>query len=282
MVDADAALDQLAGPGVERGTGPEDGQQERTVQPAHEPEIGSVLPEAPGSASHLAQTAGPSSSPRGDAASALPSWAAHTARRSGVDAALVAGLVRAAWRAAGAGQGTWLHEGALARPAVRAWRELDRPPLQRWEALLNGLASAREGGRLRGSLPKGWTWTPRGAVDLLRLGWARMLAENEADAPVHATTPPAARAPASMDIAGPVSTNPADPARWASEIAALRNKVGPTEAAVWLDPLELDGVDDGHVVVRCPGGIYTTWCAENYGPELVAAAGGPVRLVAAA
>jgi hypothetical protein len=68
----------------------------------------------------------------------------------------------------------------------------------------------------------------------------------------------------------------------ASEIAALRNKVGPTEAAVWLDPLELDGVDDGHVVVRCPGGIYTTWCAENYGPELVAAAGGPVRLVAAA
>jgi hypothetical protein len=211
----------------------------------------------------------------------LPSWAAHTARRSGVDAALVAGLVRAAWRAAGGGQGSWLHEGALARPAIRAWRGLDRPPLARWEALMTGLASAREGGRLRGSFPKGWTWSPRGAVELLRLGWARLLAELEADAPARA--PVVVAAPATQrELPGKVGAQPGDPERWAAGIAGLCAEVGATMGEVWLRPLALDGVQDGHVVVRCPSPVWVDWCAENYADALVRAAGGPVRLVAAA
>jgi hypothetical protein len=276
--DADAALDADTAVAVEPPATP--------AKDLHEgPDTHREAPPAPSSHAddtpHPGHAAAPSIPPR---AEALPAWAEHTARRAHLPAALVAGLVRAAWRAAGGGQGTWLHEGALARPALRAWRELDRPAPARWAALLDGLAAAKEGGRLRGSFPRGWTWTPRGALELLRLPWARLLAENEATAAERAphAAPRTAAAPATMQVAGPVSANPADPARWASGIAALREKVGQTEAAVWLDPLGLDGVDDGHVVVRCPGAIHASWCAENYGPELVAAAGGPVRLVAAA
>ncbi len=220
-------------------------------------------------------------SPSAALTGALPAWAAHTARRADVDPALVAGLVRAAWRAAGGGQGTWLHEGALARPAIRAWRGLDRPPLARWEALMTGLASAREGGRLRGSFPKGWTWSPRGAVELLRIGWARLLAELEADAPARA--PVVAAVPATQrELPGKVGAQPGDPERWAAGMAALRTERGRTEADIWIEPLTLDGVQDGHVVVRCPSPVWVDWCASNYADELVRAAGGPVRLVVAA
>jgi hypothetical protein len=84
------------------------------------------------------------------------------------DPALVTGLVRKLWRAAG-WTGSWLHEGALARPALRSWRHIDQPSAAAWDRLCAGLASAWEGGCLRGSVPKGWAWTPRGLVELLRL-----------------------------------------------------------------------------------------------------------------
>jgi hypothetical protein len=281
MIAADAALDGLACEAEVSGTREEPDLQPDTVGAETS---GEAAPDDPSSRNPVPvprQAAVLSSAPSAELAGALPAWAAHTARRADVDPALVAGLVRAAWRAAGGGQGTWLHEGALARPAIRAWRGLDRPPLARWEALMTGLASAREGGRLRGSFPKGWTWSPRGAVELLRLGWARLLAELEADAPVRA--PVVAAAPATLrELPGKVGAQPGDPERWAAGIASLIAEVGATMGEVWIGPLALDGVQDGHVVVRCPSPVWVDWCAENYAEALVRAAGGPVRLMAAA
>ncbi len=279
MIAADAALDGLTTEGGAAGT--EDGL-------VHEPDTVGATTDGgagPADASALGRDAAPGQaaalSPSAELSGPLPAWAVHTARRAGVDPALVAGLVRAAWRAAGGGQGSWLHEGALARPAIRAWRGLDRPPLARWEALMTGLASAREGGRLRGSFPKGWIWSPRGAVELLRLGWARLLAELEADAPARA--PVVVAAPATQrELPGKVGALPGDPERWTAGIAGLCADVGATMGDIWIKPLALDGVQDGHVVVRCPSPVWVDWCAENYAEALVRAAGGPVRLVAAA
>ncbi len=281
MIAADAALDGLTNRDSPSGTNEELDLQVETVRADTDAEAAPAHPVAPGPEVQPQQAAALSSPPSAEQIGVLPAWAIHTARRAGVDPALVAGLVRAAWRAAGGGQGTWLHEGALARPAIRAWRGLDRPPLARWEALMTGLASAREGGRLRGGFPKGWTWSPRGAVELLRLGWARLLAELEADAP--ARTPVVVAAPATQrELPGKVGAQPGDPERWAAVIAGLCAEVGATMGEVWIRPLELDGVQDGHVVVRCPSPVWVDWCAENYAEALVRAAGGPVRLVAAA
>ncbi|MBL8618548.1 MAG: hypothetical protein JNM72_23250 [Deltaproteobacteria bacterium] len=279
MIAADAALDGLTTEACSSGTDKEPGLQVDPVRFDTDGEAAPADPVAPCPEAVPGQAA--ALSPSAEQTGAMPAWAVHTARRAGVDPALVAGLVRAAWRAAGGGQGTWLHEGALARPAIRAWRNLDRPPLARWEALMTGLASARESGRLRGSFPKGWTWTPRGAVELLRLGWARQLAELEADAP--ARTPVVVAAPATQrELPGKVGAQPGDPERWAAGIAGLRADVGATMGDIWISPLALDGVQDGHVVVRCPSPVWVDWCAENYAEALVRAAGGPVRLVAAA
>ncbi|MBL8619174.1 MAG: hypothetical protein JNM72_26415 [Deltaproteobacteria bacterium] len=278
MIAADAALDGLTGDGGADLVRHGDGLQVEPVGADTDGEAAPADPVAPCPEAVPGQAAAPSSSPSAEAFAALPAWATYTAQRADVEPALVAGLVRAAWRAAGSGQGTWLHEGALARPAIRAWRGLDRPPLARWEALMTGLASAREGGRLRGSFPKGWTWSPRGAVELLRLGWARLLAELEADAPARA--PVVAPAPANQrELPGKVGAQPGDPERWAAGIAKLITEVGATMGEVWISPLALDGVQDGHVVVRCPSPVWVDWCASNYADELVRAAGGPVRLV---
>ena len=116
-------------------------------------------------------------------------------RKQELEPALVAGLVRSLGRAA-TGTGSWLHEGALARHALRCWRHLDPPSAAAWDRHCIGIASAWEGGRLRRFFRKGWAWTPRGLVALLRLHWARAIAELEANIAAPLKAPPAAVAAA--------------------------------------------------------------------------------------
>jgi hypothetical protein len=241
-----------------------------------------------------AVAAEPSAEPAPDA---LPSWALSAGRKHKLEPALVAGLVRSLWRAAG-GTGSWLHEGALARPALRCWRHINQPSAAAWDRLCAGFASAWHGGRLRGSFPKGWAWTPRGLVELLRLPWARALAELEAARPAPPQAPPTA-APASAPAATPAGLRvvgelvgppgarvPPDltNAQLQAELGRRRATVASYVFDCFLAPLRLIDVQDGIAVVDAGSKVGAVWIGDNEDTRaaLVGAAGGPVRLVASA
>ncbi len=220
----------------------------------------------------------------------MPRWVEGLARKNGLKPAFAAGLVRAAWRAAGE-QGRWTVLGGEGRATVKAWRELGEPSLAEWEALLMALATAVKAGRLNGMLPRNWMGHPSCFVKLARKGAARQVAQ----AYVAATkAPPAAavaRASGTPGLARRASGNPGSVRieglallppmrtveRWNAEKAQVRVQLGALYD-IWLHPLEWGGLDGDETVILAPNKIFGDWCAENYSAALTHMAGGPVRL----
>ncbi len=261
-----------------------------SLSPPAAPPAAPPAPPAPAPSASPAEPPVPAPAPAVPASPAedLPGWAVDVGAREGVDPALVAGLVRAAWRAAG-GRGRWTVEGAAAGRAVRRWRALGQPDVGAWEALLTALVGAHRDGALRAHLRRRFVAGVEAYIELLARPWAREAAyarQRAAEAPPPAPEAPAAPEPGEALVEAPVGLvggrGPVgDPAAWAATLARLRGQLG-TVAEVWLAPLVLEGVDDdGRARVRAPSGVFGRHIAadEGLGVALTLAAGGPVRLV---
>ena len=219
-----------------------------------------------------------------DSEAALPRWAVITARNHRLHAAKVAGLVRAAWRAAGA-TGSWTKEGAEARNVVRAWRNLNEPSLREWTALLDGLATAASAGRIQ--LQKGWKLGIPELLKLTRNKNARRVAHAmPASAAPRKQGRVAANCPPVPSTGNRLLPGPAhprdlptgDPAEWQKTMRLLRNHLG-AMFDIWIAPCELDGVDDqGRVVVKVPNQVYADWIADHYAEVFVLTAQAAVLL----
>ena len=208
----------------------------------------------------------------------LPFWANHLGRKHGLKPEFAAGLVRAAWRAAGE-QGLWTREGGTGRLTVKVWRGLGEPSLDEWEALLGSLASAVKAGRMNGLLPRNWSGHQTNLVRLAQNGEARRVAA------LHTAPPPPPAAvqrdslPGSVRIEGHVLLpvlRTVD--RWNAEKAQVRSQLGTTLYDIWFRALDWVGLDGDETVVQAPNAVFGKWCAEHYGAALAHMAGGPVRL----
>lgn len=206
----------------------------------------------------------------------LPGWATKKGAREGLPPAQVAGMVRAAWQAAGA-RGLWINEGREARSVVRVWRGLGEPSLAEWTALMDRLAAAVRGGRLNGRLSRGWVLTTRSLIKLAEDGVARDVAAEPPPAP----PAPRAAAPESGAIVlpGPARAPDIGVDHWRTIGRPLLRERKGVLYDVWVKPLELVGLEDGELVLRAPNGVFATWIREEFAADMVEAAGGPVRIV---
>ena len=215
-----------------------------------------------------------------DCGEAIPNWAILTGRKHRLPATKVAGLVRAAWRAAGA-EGTWTVEGAEARNVVRTWRNLNEPSLDEWSALLDGLAAAARQGRVqlkRTGIP--------GLLKLTKDKAARRAA-HAASGPtpsrvVAKPAPEAPERPSGQQLlpgpAHPTNLPAGDPGEWQETMRVVREQLGAVYD-IWFGPCEFQGLDDeGQVVVKVPNQMYADWIRTHYGEVLALTAQAPVLL----
>jgi hypothetical protein len=135
-------------------------------------------------------------------------------------------------------------------------------------------------------------------VELLRLPWARAIAELEAARPAPPQTPPAAApvsapaaTPAGLRVVGALVGPPGarvppgfTDARHHAELGRCRATVASYVFDCFLAPLRLIDVQDGVAVVDTGTKVGADWIGDNEDTRaaLVGAAGGPVRLVARA
>lgn len=218
---------------------------------------------------------------------ALPRWARRVKRRNGMTPELAARLVRAVWRAAGE-QGLWSNEGCNRRAVLRAWRDMGEPSVEAWEAMLASLSTAVREGRLRGQLQRGWRWSTRGMLELVRDSTARHIAANPPTEPVSTVEVversggvPEGRPAGERLLPGPASLAgrpPHGPEPWRAALDLLRERLEGV-GDIWLSPIVREGVDEhGLTVVRVPDAAWASQLA-TWADALVLAAGGPVRLV---
>ncbi len=208
----------------------------------------------------------------------LPFWANQLGRKHDLKPEFAAGLVRAAWRAAGE-QGLWTREGGTGRMTVKVWRGLGEPGLDEWEALLESLASAVKAGRMNGLLPRNWSGHQTNLVRLAQNGEARRVAALHMAPP----PPPAAVQRDSQSGSVRIEGHMLLPAmrtleRWNAEKAQVRSQLGTMLYDTWFRALEWVGLDGDETVVQAPNGVFGKWCAEHYSAVLAHMAGGPVRL----
>jgi len=221
-----------------------------------------------------------------DCGEAIPTWAIHTGRTQRLPATKVAGLVRAAWRAAGA-EGTWTVEGAEARNVVRAWRNLNEPSLDEWSALLDGLAAARREGRVQ--LKRTWTTGISGLLKLTKSKAARRVAHaapvstpSRLAQPVPEASERAPERPSGQHLlpgpAHPTGQPAGDPDEWRETMRVLQQKLGPIYD-IWFQPCEFEGLNDqGHVVVKVPNQEFADWIGNHYAEIFALTAQAPVLL----
>lgn len=217
-----------------------------------------------------------------DCGEAIPRWAIHTGRTHRLPATKVAGLVRAAWRAAGA-EGTWTVEGAEARNVVRAWRNLNEPSLDEWSALLDGLAAAARQGRVQ--LKRSWTMGIPGLLKLTKNKAARRAAHAAKVPTPSQVAKPARLTPTRPSgqhlLPGPVEPTglPAgDPGEWEKTMRVLQHQLG-AMYDIWLAACAFEGLsDDGQVVVRVPNQMFADWIGSHCAEVFVLTAQAPVLL----
>lgn len=236
-----------------------------------------------------APLAPPSAPAPAEALGPIPRWASTAARREGQDPrallSLVGGLASLVLDQVNAAE-----LGGVARPAVRLWRLLNYPGIRELvedvRVVLEATrhAPGRQWQRIR-TFPK-WGESELGDLRVIlrsstfaeRLRAARRWAEEAERGPGGApgvrrlgASPPTGRVPWGPDQVE---------ARWVDAGAALAERLGRDNFAIWLEPVQVDRLDeDGVLWLDVPNHYYADWIGDNFAETLVDVVGGPVGLV---
>lgn len=200
--------------------------------------------------------------------------------------------------------------GTLARPVLRLWRRLDRPPiaslLEQVELLtvaihegctedtflhLRGLrrVGGHRGGRRRGAIERMRGDHSRELPPVLAVGpWVARLAAARRHAA--GSCPCGRRAPSApprlvvvADVEallgeGLPAATAAAADRWEGTRQALRAQLGRQDWEIWIQPLSSSGVVEGELRLVAPNAPFLAYVRDHYGQEIARLVRAPVRL----